>query len=138
MEYSLKIKTGLPFGNPSKTPESVQRREIINVKRVFQVCGYNRKYATWILNLCTKEPKKNTCPKPIYNSAVIVRLMRLWRASDQMRSKRLVKVRDSGTLPFFRKAKLNHLYNKKVLIRPFRSHINFYQFTCKVTYTVRE
>jgi len=57
-----------------------------------QVCGYNRKYAIRILNRRTKQPKKKPGPRPIYDGAVIVHLKRQWLASDQMCSKRLVKV----------------------------------------------
>ncbi len=65
-----------------------------------QVCGYNRKYAIRILNRRTKQPKKKPGPRPIYDGAVIVHLKRLWLASDQMCSKRLVKMTELW-LPYY-------------------------------------
>ncbi|MEE8484043.1 MAG: integrase [Nitrospinota bacterium] len=57
-----------------------------------QVCGYNRKYAIRRLNRRSKPAKRRPGPKPIYGADVIVHLKRFWLLSDQMCSKRLVKV----------------------------------------------
>ena len=57
-----------------------------------KVCSYNRKYAIRLLN---HQPpaSKHIDRKPIYSDdELIVALKRIWFASDQMYSKRLVEV----------------------------------------------
>jgi len=59
-----------------------------------EVCGYNRKYAIRILNhQPPPSASKHVGRKPIYrDDELIVALKRIWFASDQMCSKRLVEV----------------------------------------------
>lgn len=68
------------------------------------VCGYNRKYAVRILNHPpSASSKKHVGRKPVYrDSAFLTALKRIWFASDQMCSKRLVEV-ISLWLPFYGK-----------------------------------
>ena len=55
------------------------------------VCNYNRKYATRLLNRQRKRSKKRPGRKPVYRSTELLRaLKRIWLATDQMCSKRLV------------------------------------------------
>lgn len=58
-----------------------------------QVCGYNRKYAIRLLNQKKKRIKKRPGRKTVYRSEELVRaLKRIWLATDQMCSKKLVAV----------------------------------------------
>ncbi len=55
------------------------------------VCGYNRKYAIRLLNRKRKRARKRPGRKPVYRSEELVQaLKRIWLASDQMCSKKLV------------------------------------------------
>jgi hypothetical protein len=55
------------------------------------VCGYNRKYAIRILNRKGKRIKKRPGRKPVYRSDELIQVLkRIWLASDQMCSKKLV------------------------------------------------
>jgi hypothetical protein len=56
-----------------------------------QVCGYNRKYAIRLLGQQKRGPKKRPGRKPIYRSTELIKaLKRIWLATDQMCSKKLV------------------------------------------------
>ena len=58
-----------------------------------QVCGYNRKYAIRLLNQKKKRIKRRPGRKPVYRSEELVQaLKRIWLATDQMCSKKLVAV----------------------------------------------
>ena len=68
------------------------------------VCDYNRKYAIQLLNRQRKRSKKRPGRKPVYHSPELVRtLKRIWLATDQMCSKRLV-VAIPLWLPFYEQA----------------------------------
>ena len=55
------------------------------------VCGYHRKHAIRLLNQRKRGPTKRPGRKPVYRSRELLRaLKRIWLASDQMCSKRLV------------------------------------------------
>jgi len=56
------------------------------------VCGYNRKYAVRILNHPpSSSSKKHIGRKPVYRGyEFLIALKRIWFASDQMCSKKLV------------------------------------------------
>ena len=65
------------------------------------VCGYNRKYAIRLLNQQKRRPTKRPGRKPIYHSTeLLIALKRIWLATDQMCSKRLV-VAIPLWLPFY-------------------------------------
>ncbi len=69
-----------------------------------QVCSYNRKYAIRLLNRQRKRPKRRSGRKPVYGSPEFLRaLKRIWLATDQMCSKRLV-VAVPLWLPFYEQA----------------------------------
>jgi hypothetical protein len=56
-----------------------------------QVCGYNRKYAIRLLSHDNREPLRRPGRKPVYHCAELVKaLKRIWLATDQMCSKKLV------------------------------------------------
>lgn len=54
------------------------------------VCKYSRKYAIRLLARRKRRPPRRRGPQPVYDGAVLEHLKRLWRATDQMCSKRLV------------------------------------------------
>ena len=56
-----------------------------------QVCGYNRKYAIRLLSRRQKRTRRRPGRKPVYHSVELVKaLKRVWLATDQMCSKKLV------------------------------------------------
>ena len=56
-----------------------------------QVCGYNRKYAIRLLGRGPTDSRKRPGRKPVYHSReLVIALKRLWLATDQMCSKKLV------------------------------------------------
>jgi len=58
-----------------------------------KVCGYNRKYAVRLLNGKPKPPAKRPGPKPIYAGGALLKpLKRIWLTTDQVCSKRLVRM----------------------------------------------
>jgi hypothetical protein len=55
------------------------------------VCGYHRKHAIRLLNRRRKRPKRRPGRKPVYHSTeLLAALKRIWLATDQMCSKKLV------------------------------------------------
>ena len=81
------------------------------------VCGYHRKHAIRLLNGKRLVVKKRPGRKPVYHSATLLRpLKRLWLATDQMCSKRLV-VAIPLWLPFYEKTyeKLSAEVSSKLL-----------------------
>jgi len=55
------------------------------------VCGYNRKYAIRLLNRRRKRARKRPGRKPVYGSEeLVLALKRVWLATDQMCSRKLV------------------------------------------------
>ena len=55
------------------------------------ICDYHRKHAIRLLNQRKREPRKRPGRKPVYHSTELLRaLKRIWLATDQMCSKRLV------------------------------------------------
>jgi len=65
------------------------------------VCGYHRKHAIRLLNRRKREPTKRPGRKPLYRSKELLRaLKRIWLATDQMCSKKLV-VAIPLWLPFY-------------------------------------
>lgn len=68
------------------------------------VCGYNRKYAIRILNKKGKRVKKQPGRKPVYwTEELVVVLKRIWLATDQMCSRKLVAAIPLW-LPFYGRA----------------------------------
>jgi hypothetical protein len=68
------------------------------------VCEYNRKYAIRLLNRKRKRPKQRPGRKPVYRSEeLVIALKRIWLATDQMCSKKLVAAIPLW-LPFYDKA----------------------------------
>lgn len=68
-----------------------------------QVCGYNRKYAIRLLNKEKKLIGLRPGRKPVYRSEeLVLALKRIWLASDQMCSKKLVSAIPLW-LPFYQK-----------------------------------
>lgn len=69
-----------------------------------RVCGYNRKYAIRLLNRKRKRgPRARPGRKPVYEEPQLLKVLkRIWLASDQMCSKRLVRVIPLW-LPFYEK-----------------------------------
>jgi len=70
-----------------------------------KVCGYNRKYAIRLLNRRRKRgPRARPGRKPIYEEPELLKVLkRIWLASDQMCSKKLVAIMPLW-LPFYEKA----------------------------------
>jgi len=69
-----------------------------------QVCGYNRKYAIRLLNRRGQGPRRRPGRKPIYGEPALLRaLKRIWLATDQMCSKKLVAAVPLW-LPFYEEA----------------------------------
>ena len=65
------------------------------------VCGYHRKHAIRLLNQQKKESKRRPGRKPVYDAPeILTALKRIWLASDQMCSKKLV-VAIPEWLPFY-------------------------------------
>jgi hypothetical protein len=84
--------------------EADKESKAIILDEFCQVCGYNRKYAIRILNRKQKRLKGHPGRKPIYGSLELQRaLRRIWLATDQMCSKKLVAAIPLW-LPFYEKA----------------------------------
>jgi hypothetical protein len=82
-EYLAAI--GLRYHEASKQEKTVILNEFC------AVCGYHRKHALRLLNQREKKPGKRPGRKPRYNAPeLITALKRLWLATDQMCSKKLV------------------------------------------------
>lgn len=80
------------------------------------VCGYNRKYAIRILNRKRKRLKKRPGRKPVYQSDEFLQVLkRIWMASDQMCSKKLVAAIPLW-LPFYDKKLSNETAEKLLSI----------------------
>ncbi len=57
-----------------------------------KVCGYNRKYAIWLLNRSLPEaavPKRTLTRSPVYSQAMVRVLAKVWEASGYLCSQRL-------------------------------------------------
>jgi hypothetical protein len=68
-----------------------------------QVCGYNRKYAIRLLNRKRKKFKSRPGRKPVYGLPELLKVLkRIWLATDQMCSKKLVAAIPLW-LPFYEK-----------------------------------
>lgn len=71
--------------------EASKQSKAVILDEFCQVCGYNRKYAIRLLNRVERKPKRRPGKKPIYGSRELLRaLKRIWLATDQMCSKKLV------------------------------------------------
>ena len=70
---------------------SSKKSKAVILDEFCQVCGYNRKYAIRLLNQHERQPKRRPGKKPIYGSRELLKaLKRIWLATDQMCSKKLV------------------------------------------------
>ena len=91
--------------------EASREEKGLILREFYAVCKYHRKYAIRLLNQRKRGPTKRPGRKPVYHSAELVKaLKRIWLATDQMCSKRLVA---AIPLPMMKKTRsennTNHL-----------------------------
>ena len=80
-----------------------KKSKTIILNEFCQICRYNRKYAIRLLNQRRKRIRRRPGRKPVYRSVELVEsLKRIWLATDQMCSKKLVAVIPLW-LPFYGK-----------------------------------
>lgn len=71
--------------------EASRQEKTVILNEFCSVCEYHRKHALRLLNQREKKPKKRPGRKPLYDAPeVLMALKRIWLATDQMCSKRLV------------------------------------------------
>jgi hypothetical protein len=83
--------------------EASRQEKTVILNEFCAVCGYHRKHALRLLNRREKRPKKRPGRKPRYHSPKLIKaLKRIWLATDQMCSKKLVAAIPLW-LPFYEK-----------------------------------
>ena len=84
--------------------QASKKAKAIILDEFCQVCGYNRKYAIRLLSRRKKGPRRRPGRKPVYHlPELLTALKRIWLATDQMCSKKLVAAVPLW-LPFYENA----------------------------------